>query len=172
MTWCRLWLAALADARKAVTLAPTFTKATNRCALCYSQLGLFAESAEEYARVVAMCEGQEELVGMATNAARQQEVMEHSAELGKPIDHFAVLGVEPEQCSSAHIKRKYYSLAKRYHPDKGAADDTVFKLLQEVRTTALEECPSSRPVPGLSQRVVAAGVRDADNRGKAPRVRR
>ena len=43
-----------------------------------------------------MCEGQEELAGMAATAARQQEAMEHSAELGKGVDHFAVLQLGAE----------------------------------------------------------------------------
>ena len=62
--------------------------------------------------------------------------MEHFAELGKVVDHYAVLQLpDGDRSTSVQIKRSYYALAKIHHPDKADGDEKIFQLLQEAYET-------------------------------------
>lgn len=53
-------------------------------------------------------------------------------------DYYSILGV-PKNASSKEIKKAYYQLAKKYHPDTNKDDPNAQKKFQEV-SEAYEVC--------------------------------
>jgi len=50
------------------------------------------------------------------------------------IDYYKILGV-PREASSEKIKKAYYSLAKKYHPDKNPKTTEKYLLITEAYHT-------------------------------------
>lgn len=56
----------------------------------------------------------------------------------KKKDYYDILGI-PRNSSSKEIKKAYYQLAKKYHPDTNKSDPNASKKFQEV-SEAYEVC--------------------------------
>ena len=50
------------------------------------------------------------------------------------MDYYKILELE-DNCTKEEIKKKYYSLSLRYHPDKNNGDDEQFKKIHEAYET-------------------------------------
>ncbi len=54
------------------------------------------------------------------------------------MDYYEILELNT-QCSKEQIKKKYYELSKKYHPDKNNGDDEKFKLINEAYETLYDD---------------------------------
>lgn len=54
------------------------------------------------------------------------------------MDYYEILELKP-QCTKEQIKKKYYELSKKYHPDKNNGDDEKFKLINEAYETLYDD---------------------------------
>jgi len=46
-------------------------------------------------------------------------------------DYYQILGI-PKSASGEEIKKAFYKLAHKYHPDKGGGDESKFKEINEA----------------------------------------
>ena len=54
------------------------------------------------------------------------------------MDYYKILELN-ETCTKEEIKKKYYELSKKYHPDKNNGDDEKFKMINEAYETLSDD---------------------------------
>ncbi len=68
-------------------------------------------------------------IAFHTSAASRIFLSERS--LASKRDYYEILGV-PKNANSRDIKKAYYELAKKYHPDQNKGDKTKFQEVSEA----------------------------------------
>jgi curved DNA-binding protein CbpA len=54
------------------------------------------------------------------------------------MDYYKILELDVT-CNKSEIKKKYYELSKKYHPDKNNGDDEKFKIINEAYETLYDD---------------------------------
>ena len=54
------------------------------------------------------------------------------------MDYYKILELD-ETCTKVQIKKKYYELSRKYHPDKNNGDDKKFKIINEAYETLYDD---------------------------------
>lgn len=121
------WDDAIADAEKAFSLDPNYTKARKTKANALGQSGRWEEAVKEW-KAIAELEPEDRTV--------QKEIRNAELEVKKAQrkDYYKIMGLEKD-CNPDQVKRAYRKLAVKLHPDKNPGDEEAeakFKDLSEA----------------------------------------
>lgn len=124
------WDEAIADAEKAYSLDPNYTKARKTKANALGQSGRWEEAVKEW-KEIAELDPEDRTV--------QKEIRNAELEVKKAQrkDYYKIMGLEKD-CNPDQVKRAYRKLAVKLHPDKNPGDDEAeakFKDLSEAYET-------------------------------------
>jgi len=118
---------AIADAERAVTLDPGYTKARKTKANALGQAGKWEDSVKEW-KAIQELDPEDRTI--------PKEVRKAELELKKSLrkDYYKIMGLEKD-CEPDQIKRAYRKMAVKLHPDKNPNDpeaEAKFKDMQEA----------------------------------------
>ncbi|UNI14029.1 hypothetical protein JDV02_000710 [Purpureocillium takamizusanense] len=118
---------AIADADRAVTLDPSYTKARKTKANALGQAGKWEDAVKEWKAIQELD---------PEDRSIPTEVRKAELELKKSLrkDYYKIMGLEKD-CDADQIKRAYRKMAVKLHPDKNPNDpeaEAKFKDMQEA----------------------------------------
>lgn len=120
----------IADAEKAVSLDPNYTKARKTKANALGQAGKWEESVKEWKSI-------QELDPEDRTIPKEVRKAELELKKSQRKDYYKIMGLGKD-CGPDEIKRAYRKMAVKLHPDKNPGDDQAevkFKDMQEAYET-------------------------------------
>ena len=121
---------AIADAERAISLDPGYTKARKTKANALGQSGNWEESVREWKSI-------QELDPEDRTIAKEIRKAELEFKKSQRKDYYKIMGLEKD-CQADEIKRAYRKMAVKLHPDKNPNDpeaEAKFKDMQEAYET-------------------------------------
>jgi len=126
------------------------------------------QATEKPAEVFPEAASEQEVQKLDQPASNNEQSFEQEltelAELARKGNHYQLLGVTPDSPSS-EIKRKYYSLAKRFHPDLHMDKGHVVRSLKELMeklTEGYKTLGDEQKRNAYDEKLAAAGAFDLE----------